>query len=96
MRPLTKLISREVGRSLLDPQLALHPDYLEGELAASRWFGGDTFGAADIEMSFSLEEAAALGGLDSNYPKLSAFLERIHGRPAYKRALERGGDYSLA
>jgi len=42
-----------------------------------------------------LEAAAARGGLDAQYPKLSAFLERIHARPAYRRALERGGPYDF-
>jgi glutathione S-transferase len=46
-------------------------------------------------MSFPLEAAAARGGLDREYPKLNGFLERIHRRPAYKKALERGGPYSI-
>ena len=46
-------------------------------------------------MSFPLEAAAARGGLDSKWPNLTAFLDRIHARPAYKRALERGGAYEL-
>ena len=46
-------------------------------------------------MSFPLEAAAARGGLDSRRPRLMAFLERIHARPAYRRALERGGNYEL-
>ena len=29
-------------------------------------------------------------------PRLNAFLNRIHARPAYQRALERGGPYSYA
>ena len=51
--------------------------------------------AADIQMSFPIEGAASRGGLDASRPKLLAFLERIHARPAYKRALERGGPYEL-
>jgi glutathione S-transferase len=35
------------------------------------------------------------GGLDSRWPNLIAFLGRIHARPAYKRAIERGGEYQL-
>jgi glutathione S-transferase len=92
MRPLTRAISGKVKRGFIDPQIALHLDYLEGELAKSEWFGGESFGAADIQMSFPLEVATARGGLDASRPKLSAFLERIHARPAYRRALERGGD----
>jgi glutathione S-transferase len=46
-------------------------------------------------MSFPVEGAATRRGLDATRPKLMAFLERIHGRPAYKRALERGAPYTL-
>jgi glutathione S-transferase len=46
-------------------------------------------------MSFPLEAAGARGGLDGQYPNLVAFLDRIHARPAYRRALERGGEYGF-
>ncbi|HXQ21213.1 MAG TPA: glutathione binding-like protein, partial [Candidatus Acidoferrales bacterium] len=65
------------------------------ELGKSTWFAGDELTAADIQMSFPLEAAAARAGLDATRPKLTAFLERIHARPAYKRALEKGGPYEL-
>ncbi len=58
------------------------------------WFAGQAFSAADTMMSFPLEAAASSGGLDARYPKLSDFLSRIHARPAYQRALERGGPYA--
>jgi glutathione S-transferase len=45
-------------------------------------------------MSFPLEAAASRAGLNASRPHLMGFLERIHARPAYKRALERGGPYS--
>ena len=47
-------------------------------------------------MSFPLEAAVLRAGLNGNRPKLMAFLERIHARPAFQRALERGGPYDLA
>ena len=46
-------------------------------------------------MSFPLEAAAARAGLNASHPKLTAFLDRIHARPAYQRALKRGGPYQL-
>ena len=69
---------------------------MESELAASEWFAGDEFSAADIQMSFPVEAAALRAGLDASRPKLMAFLKRIHARPAYRKALERGGPYSFA
>lgn len=95
VRPVAKAIARKVQRGFVDPQIDLHLDYLEGELGKSAWFGGESFGVADIAMSFPLEAAAARGGLDDSRPRLWAFLERIHARPAYRRALERGGEFRL-
>lgn len=94
-KPVAKGIARKVQGGFVDPQLKLHMDYLEGELGKSEWFGGDTFGVADIQLSFPLEAFAARGGLDDSYPRLAAFLQRIHARPAYQRALQQGGEYRL-
>jgi glutathione S-transferase len=69
--------------------------YWEGELGKNEWFAGDAFSAADIQMSFPLEAAAARAGLDQGHPRAMAFLDRIHARPAYNRALEKGGPYSV-
>ncbi|MEG4999603.1 glutathione S-transferase [Microcoleus sp. B4-D4] len=94
-RPIARAIVDRVNKSFIDPQIALHLGYLEAELEKSLWFVGSEFTAADIQMSFPLEAAAAQVGLDSSRPKLMGFLDRIHGRPAYRRALERGGAYEL-
>ncbi|SDV48079.1 glutathione S-transferase family protein [Chitinasiproducens palmae] len=94
-RPVARGIAKGAERGFLDPQLARHLDYLEGELAGSDWFVGNEFSAADVQMSFPLEAAAARGALRGTHPRLAAFLERIHARPAYARALARGGPYEL-
>ena len=95
VRPIARAIANKVKDSFVLPQIRQHLAFLEGELAERAWFAGDDFSAADIQISFPLEAAAARGGLDGKYPKLSAFLERIHARPAYRRALERGGKYDF-
>ena len=77
------------------PQIKLHFDYIESELGKNTWFVGEEFTAADIQMSFPVEAMEAQVGLDASRPKLRSFLDRIHARPAYKRALERGGVYEL-
>ena len=94
-RPIARAIARRARGSFIEPQITLHLDYLENELTGSEWFVGNEFTAADIQMSFPLEAAAARAGLGASRPKLMAFLERIHARPAYRRALERGGAYEL-
>lgn len=95
IKPIARAISGRAKSSFIEPQIKLHLDYMEGELGKSTWFAGNDFSAADIQMSFPLEAAASRAGLDSSRPKLMAFLERIHDRPAYKRALDKGGPYEL-
>lgn len=95
MRPIVRRIAQQAMSSFVEPQIALHLDYMEAELGKSAWFAGEEFSAADIQMSFPLEAASARGGLDARRPKLWGFLERIHARPAYQRAVEKGGPYLL-
>ena len=95
IRPVARAIAAKAKSSFIEPNIARHLDFMEAELGKSEWFAGKEFSAADIQISFPLEAAAARGGLNSSRPKLMAFLERIHARPAYKRAVERGGEYKL-
>jgi glutathione S-transferase len=95
VKPIARAIADKVMGDFISPQIRLHLDFMEVELGKSTWFTGNQFGAADIQMSFPIEAAAARGGLDASRPRLMAFLERIHGRPAYRRALEKGGPYTL-
>jgi glutathione S-transferase len=95
-RPIAKAIANKVLATMVDPNLKRQLDFMEGELSRSGWFAGNEFSAADIQMSFPVEAAAQRAGLDASRPKLMAFVQRIHARPAYQRALERGGPYSFA
>lgn len=95
VKPIAKAISAKTKSSFIEPQIRQHLDYLEAELGKSQWFAGGEFSGADIQLSFPLEAAAARGGLDAGRPRLLDFLKRIHARPAYQRAIERGGEYSI-
>jgi glutathione S-transferase len=95
VRPIAKSIAQRAKASFIEPQLTLHLDYMESELGKSEWFAGAEFTAADIQMSFPLEAASVRAGLNESRPRLRAFLARIHARPAYRRALERGGKYDF-
>jgi glutathione S-transferase len=95
VKPVAKGISAKVNAAFIRPQIKTHLDFMEGELGKSAWFAGTTFSAADIQMSFPLEAAASRGGLDASQPKLMDFLARSHARPAYRRALEKGGPFQL-
>ena len=96
VRPIARGISAKVLAAMVEPNLKRQLDFMEAELGRSEWFAGAQFSAADIQMSFPLEAAAQRAGLDGSRPKLVAFLKRIHARPAYRTALERGGPYSFA
>ena len=77
--------------------MTVHLDWLEAELAGRPWFTGADFTAADVMMSFPLEASRGRAGLTAEaYPNVSDWLERCHARPAYGRALERGGPYAYA
>ena len=95
VRPVAGAIADKVQTDYIDPQIARHLDFLEGELSQRPWFAGDGFSVADIQMSFPLEAAASRGGLDASRPKLMDFIERIRARPAYGRALAKGGPVVL-
>jgi glutathione S-transferase len=95
VKPVARGISRKVKSMVIEPNLKRQLDFMEGELERSEWFAGPAFTAADIQMSFPLEAAAARAPMVRQMPRLAAFLDRIHARPAYKRALERGGPYEL-
>jgi glutathione S-transferase len=88
-----------LGKPAKKPLLAMfrqHLDYLEGELGSRPWFAGEEFTAADVMMSFPLEAARHRAGLDESRPNLVDWLHRIHARPAYAAALQKGGPYAYA
>jgi len=95
IKPVAKAIAGKVNAGFIEPNIKAHLDYMETELGKSAWFAGAEFSAADIQMSFPVEAAQARGGLDASRPKLMDFLQRIHARPAYGKAIEKGGPYAL-
>lgn len=86
----------KAAQKRIQPMIDVHLDYLESQLAGRDWFVGDDLTAADIMLSFPLEAARSRAGLDASRPNLAHWLARIHARPAYQRALERGGPYAYA
>ena len=84
------------ARAPLMKMMGGHLDWLESELAERPWFAGEEFTAADVMMSFPLEASRARAGLGEERPNLIDWLERIHARPAYAAALQKGGPYAYA
>ena len=77
----------------IDSELANHLGYVNASLADREWLVGAELSGADIQMSFVGE---ASRGLRASYPHMDAWVKRFQQRPAYRRALERGGPYSMA
>lgn len=96
LRPAAGLIAAGIKAKFVHPQLERHLAFQEQHLTQFPWFAGAEFSAADIQMSFAVEGARSRGVLAGDtHPQLCAFLERIHARPAYQQALQRGGPYEL-
>lgn len=96
LKPVTRGIADKVRKGYLDHSIDRNLDFLEATLAASTWFTGEDFTAADVQMSFAIETAEVRADLAGRYPRLGAFLERVRERPAYRAALEKGGPYRLS
>ena len=93
-KPIAKAIVAKVMAGFVQPNLDRNLAFMENELGDRGWFAGPTFSAADVMMSFPVEAALAHGGdAAARAPRLAAYLERVRARPAWQRALERGGPY---
>ena len=94
IKPVAKGISAKTKEAFISPQLKTHFDFMNATLGKQKWFAGEHFSAADIQMSFPIEAGEARVGYQ-HYPHLTDFLTRIHERPAYQAALEKGGPYTV-
>ena len=79
----------------IEGEIANHLGYLDAALRDRPYLMGDDLTGADVQMSF-VGELAGMLGKRASYPNIEAWLRRLHARPAYKAALERGGPYALA
>ncbi len=93
VRPVGKALAKGVRASFLNPRLSLHLGYVDEALRDQPWLAGDALSIADVQMSFPLQAASSREGAGP-YPAITAWLARIAARPAWARALERGGPYA--
>jgi len=93
VKPIAKVIADSVFKRFINPQLKTHFDWIESELGKRTWFAGDELTAADIQMSYGMEAIAAR--VPDAPQRIKDWVARAHERPAYKRALERGGAYEI-
>lgn len=95
VKPLPRAIARQVNAEFTDPEIKRQLTFLNNELAERRWFAGDVFTAADVQMSFPLVAAASRADVAGEYPNVHRYLQHITSLPAYKRADAAGGPLDL-
>jgi glutathione S-transferase len=88
-------VQSEAFQGYATAQIALQLDYVSGVLAGREYLVGDDFTAADLQLAFILQTARGLGFLKDR-PDLLAYLARLEARPAYARAIEKGGPFDLS
>jgi glutathione S-transferase len=96
VKPVVRGVADKLMKGYVSIELVKHLDFVEAELGTSAWFAGADLSMADIQMSYPIEAAEKRAGLDASRPNLWRWLEKIRQRPAYLRALERGGPLDLA
>jgi glutathione S-transferase len=82
-------------RPRIDSEIANHLGYIDGALKGRQFFIGESLTGADIQMSFVGDMAKVAEKLGP-YPNLTAWLARMHARPAFQRSIEKGGAYRFA
>jgi glutathione S-transferase len=93
IRPVAKAIAGRVSQHFIDPNLANHIKFLTDHLTKHAWFTGDEITAADVQMSYPVEAAVARAAIGT--PTLADWVAKIKARPAFQRALTRGGPYQV-
>jgi glutathione S-transferase len=92
VRPIARAIAGKVDGGFVDPNLARHVAFVDGELASRDWFAGE-LSAADCQMLFPMQAIAAR--TKSPPARITRWVEGVQARPAYERALAKGGRYSI-
>ena len=96
VRPVARSLAGKVLSKLIEPNVSRNLHFVESYLVSHEWFAGDRITGADIQMSFPLEAVMSVKEMNDKFPAIGEFVKRIHARPAYRRALEKGGPYNYA
>ena len=91
VRPIARQLCAQVQKKLIDPNLVNATAFIEKHLASHTWFTGERIALADFQMSFAVEALLSRGGGLSQSPHLQRYRDQLQARPAYQRALEKGG-----
>ncbi|CAD5255344.1 Glutathione S-transferase [Alteromonas sp. 38] len=95
IKPITNKLIDGILNAYYGPNLSQSLRYVESYLAHHTWFAGEQPTGADVQMIFPLESLVASGNA-KDFPAIREYVKRVHARPAYKQALEKGGEYAYA
>ena len=96
VRPIARKLCEQVQLKLIDPNLATAMAYMEQHLTKHAWFAGDQLTMADFQMSFAVEAALSRAGRAKQFPALMAYQKKMNARPAYQRAIAKGGPVMMS
>jgi glutathione S-transferase len=91
VKPIARQLCQKVQTKLIDPNLKTSMDFMESHLGKNTWFAGEQLSLADFQMSFAVAALLARSDATRQCPNIAAWLARIEARPAYQRALAKGG-----
>ena len=91
VRPIARQLCAKVLSSFVDPGIAAHLKFIDEHLSNNEWFTGAAMTVADVQMSFPIAAAMARGDGAKHFKHIAAYAQKIEARPAYQRALAKGG-----
>ena len=91
VRPIARQLCQQVQRKLIDPNVGTSTAFIEQHLSRQPWFAGQHLTLADFQMSFAVEALLSRSDAAQRCPSLAAYRERMVSRPAYQRAIQKGG-----
>jgi len=96
VRPIARELCKRVQQQLIDPNLATSTAFIEQHLSGHSWFAGEHLTLADFQMSFAVSALMSRADDAARCPKMAAYVARMEARPAYQRALAKGGPVIMA
>ena len=96
VRPIARELCKRVQQQLVDPNVNTSLAFIEDHLSRHAWFAGDRLTLADFQMSFAVSALMSRADAGAAHPHLKAYVRRMEARPAYQRALAKGGPVVMA
>ena len=95
VKPIARALANKVMETFVQPNIQRHLGWIEQHLTNRIWFAGDEPTLADFQMSFPLEAALQRAAKPEDWPAIAGWLRRVHARPAWRRAEQRGGQLEI-